>query len=66
MEAGAPREDYFDSSFDYLALSRADDKPSYLGEDWQGDVAALSLLAGGIIDIFTFQKVIPGHHALFG
>lgn len=56
----------FDSSFDYLALSRADDKLSFLWEDWQGEVAALSLLAGGIIDVFTFQKVIPGHHALFG
>lgn len=67
VEAGAPGKGCFHSciSFDSLAPSRADDRPSFLGEDWQGEVAALSLLTGDIITTFMFQKVMSGQHAFF-
>lgn len=39
---------------------------NFSGENWQRDAVPLSLLAGSSVEVFMFQKVVPGHHALLG
>ena len=54
----------FDSCIIPLAPHRM--MTNFPGENWQGDAVPSSLLAGSSVEIFMFQKVVPGHHALLG